>query len=91
MLAPNTPGFTTTGNQPTDVAVDPTSKFAYVVNRADDKFRMVFDPAGKFAYVADENSGVSIYLLGTEGTLTSTGAPTPGGNALAVAVTGTKH
>ena len=54
-------------------------------------FRMVFDPAGKFAYVADENSGVSIYLLGTDGSLTFTGAPTPGGNALAVAVTGTKH
>jgi 6-phosphogluconolactonase len=54
-------------------------------------FRMVFDPAGKFAYVADENSGVSIYLLGTDGTLTSTGAPMPGGNALAVAVTGTKR
>lgn len=35
VLTPNTPSSVTAGNQPTDVAVDPSSKFAYVVNRAD--------------------------------------------------------
>jgi 6-phosphogluconolactonase len=32
-LTPNTPATVSAGNSPTSVAVDPSSKFAYVVNR----------------------------------------------------------
>jgi 6-phosphogluconolactonase (cycloisomerase 2 family) len=40
ILTPNTPKFVATGDMPTAVAVDPTSKFAYVVNRLDDTVSM---------------------------------------------------
>jgi YVTN family beta-propeller protein len=40
VLTPNTPEFVATGNGPTAIAVDPTSKFAYVVNRLDNTVSM---------------------------------------------------
>jgi DNA-binding beta-propeller fold protein YncE len=44
-LSPSTPSEAATGNQPTSVAVDPSGKFAYVVNRADDTISMyTIDP-----------------------------------------------
>ncbi len=45
VLTPNTPSAATAGNSPTSVAVDPSSKFAYVVNRMDDTVSMfTIDP-----------------------------------------------
>ena len=40
VLTPNTPSIVTAGNSPTSVAVDPSSKFAYVVNRQDNTVSM---------------------------------------------------
>lgn len=40
VLTPNTPAAVATGNGPTAIAIDPTSKFAYVVNRQDDTVSM---------------------------------------------------
>jgi YVTN family beta-propeller protein len=54
-------------------------------------FRIVFDPSGNFAYVADEETGVSIYSLHSDGTLMGTGTADAGGGALSVAVTGSKQ
>jgi 6-phosphogluconolactonase len=45
VLTQNTPPAVAAGNGPTTVAVDPTSKFAYVVNRLDDTVSMfTIDP-----------------------------------------------
>ena len=44
-LAQNTPAAVPAGNAPTDIAVDPTSKYAYVVNRLDNTLSMfLIDP-----------------------------------------------
>jgi 6-phosphogluconolactonase (cycloisomerase 2 family) len=114
VLTPNNPEFVATGNQPTGVAVDPSSKFTFVVNRMDDSvsmytidpttgnltpngiagtggepFRIVVDPSGQFVYVANEDAPLSIFTLGTNGTLTSAGMVVTGNSAaLSVAVTG---
>ena len=40
VLTPNTPSTATTGNQPTWVAVDPSGKSAFVVNRSDNSVSM---------------------------------------------------
>ena len=40
VLTPNNPAFVASGNGPTEIAVDPTSKFAYVVNRQDNTLSM---------------------------------------------------
>jgi 6-phosphogluconolactonase (cycloisomerase 2 family) len=48
VLTPNTPAAVASGNGPTEIAVDPTSKFAYVVNRLDNTVSM---------YTIDPNSG----------------------------------
>jgi 6-phosphogluconolactonase (cycloisomerase 2 family) len=48
VLTPNTPAAVSAGNAPTAIAVDPTSKFAYVVNRNDDTVSM---------YTIDTNTG----------------------------------
>ena len=48
VLTPNNPAFAASGNGPTEIAVDPTSKFAYVVNRQDNTVSM---------YTIDPNSG----------------------------------
>jgi DNA-binding beta-propeller fold protein YncE len=40
VLTPNTPAAVAAGNAPTAVAVDPTSKYAYVVNRNDNTVSM---------------------------------------------------
>ncbi len=48
VLTPNNPAFVASGNGPTEIAVDPTSKFAYVVNRQDNTVSM---------YTIDPNSG----------------------------------
>jgi 6-phosphogluconolactonase (cycloisomerase 2 family) len=40
VLTPNTPAAVAAGNEPTAVAVDPTNKFAYVVNRLDNTVSM---------------------------------------------------
>jgi 6-phosphogluconolactonase (cycloisomerase 2 family) len=48
VLTQNTPGAISAGNGPTAVAVDPTSKFAYVVNRGDNTVSM---------YTIDPNTG----------------------------------
>jgi 6-phosphogluconolactonase len=46
VLTANTPEFVTTGNQPTGVAVDPSSKFAFVVNRLDSSISIyTIDPS----------------------------------------------
>jgi 6-phosphogluconolactonase len=39
-LIPNTPSAVTSGKQPTSVAVDPSGKLAYVVNRLDNTVSM---------------------------------------------------
>lgn len=102
---PNTLAYVAAGNGPTAIVVDPTSRFAYVVNRIDntvsmytidpetgnltlnatatypygvvlaggDPFRIAFDPSGKFVYVTNENSGVSIFTVNTDGTLAPAG------------------
>ncbi|MGC1872458.1 MAG: beta-propeller fold lactonase family protein [Acidobacteriaceae bacterium] len=45
VLTPNNPAFVASGNGPTEIAVDPTSKFAYVVNRQDNTLSMyTIDP-----------------------------------------------
>ncbi|MGA9632846.1 MAG: beta-propeller fold lactonase family protein [Candidatus Acidiferrales bacterium] len=54
-------------------------------------FRVAVDPTGKFVYVTDESGEVSIYAIGSDGTLTSAGAVITEGNAaLSVAVTATQ-
>ncbi len=46
LLTPNNPAFVASGNGPTEIAVDPTSKFAYVVNRQDNNLSMyTIDPS----------------------------------------------
>ena len=46
VLTPNTPAYVPAGNGPTAVAVDPTSHFAYVVNRSDNSVSMyTIDPS----------------------------------------------
>jgi len=40
VLTPNTPAYVAAGNQPTEIAVDPASRFAYVVNRNDNTVSM---------------------------------------------------
>ena len=45
VLTPNNPAFVASGNGPTEIAVDPTGKFAYVVNRQDNNLSMyTIDP-----------------------------------------------
>jgi 6-phosphogluconolactonase (cycloisomerase 2 family) len=45
VLTPNNPAFVASGNEPTEIAVDPTSKYAYVVNRQDNTLSMyTIDP-----------------------------------------------
>ncbi len=48
VLTQNTPAAVAAGNAPTEIAVDPTSRFAYVVNRLDNTVSM---------YTIDPNSG----------------------------------
>jgi len=48
VLTQNTPAAVAAGNAPTEMAVDPTSRFAYVVNRLDDTVSM---------YTIDPNTG----------------------------------
>jgi 6-phosphogluconolactonase len=48
ILTPNNPAAVSSGNGPTGIAVDPTSKFAYLVNRQDNTVSM---------YTIDPNSG----------------------------------
>lgn len=46
VLTPNTPAYVSAGNGPTEIAVDPTSHFAYVVNRSDSSVSMyTIDPS----------------------------------------------
>ncbi|MFZ1083772.1 MAG: beta-propeller fold lactonase family protein [Terracidiphilus sp.] len=46
VLTQNSPAFVATGNSPTAIAIDPTSKYAYVVNRNDNTVSMyTIDPA----------------------------------------------
>lgn len=61
VLTPNTPEFVTTGNEPTGVAVDPSSEFAFVVNRMDSSISI---------YTIDPTTGnlTSSGLAGTGGT-----------------------
>lgn len=40
VLTPNTPAAVGAGNGPTEITIDPTSRFAYVVNRLDDTVSM---------------------------------------------------
>jgi 6-phosphogluconolactonase (cycloisomerase 2 family) len=48
VLTQNTPAAVAAGNAPTEIAVDPTSRFAYVVNRLDNTVSM---------YTIDPNTG----------------------------------
>jgi 6-phosphogluconolactonase len=46
VLTPNTPPAVAAGNAPTGIAIDPTSRFAYVVNRLDNSLSMyTIDPS----------------------------------------------
>jgi 6-phosphogluconolactonase (cycloisomerase 2 family) len=46
VLTPNTPVAVSAGNAPTEIAVDPSSRFAYVVNRLDNTVSMyTIDPS----------------------------------------------
>jgi 6-phosphogluconolactonase len=52
-------------------------------------FRIAVDPTGSFVYVANESGSVSIFMLGSNGTLTAAGSvATPG--PMTVAVVGSK-
>lgn len=45
VLTPNTPAAVAAGNAPTEIAIDPSSRFAYVVNRLDNTVSMyTIDP-----------------------------------------------
>jgi 6-phosphogluconolactonase len=48
VLTPNTPAAVASGNAPTEIAIDPTSSFAYVVNRLDNTLSM---------YTIDQTTG----------------------------------
>lgn len=50
-------------------------------------FPILIDPSGKFAYVGDESGTVSIYMLGSDGSLTPAGVTQNGGSPVSVAVT----
>ncbi|HEY6369831.1 MAG TPA: beta-propeller fold lactonase family protein [Candidatus Sulfotelmatobacter sp.] len=52
-------------------------------------FRIVVDPSASFAYVANEGGTVSIFRLGSNGTLTAAGSAATSG-PMSLAVVGTK-
>lgn len=62
VLTPNNPAVVAAGNAPTEIAVDPTSRFAYVVNRIDNTVSM---------FVIDPNTG-NLTLNTTAGNVTGT-------------------
>jgi DNA-binding beta-propeller fold protein YncE len=52
-------------------------------------FRIVTDAAGRFAFVVNENaSGVSIFKINTDGTLTRAGMSFAGSTPVSMAITG---
>jgi 6-phosphogluconolactonase len=53
-------------------------------------FRIAIDPSGSFAYVVNESGSVSIYTLGSKGTLSAAGSEETS-RPLSVAVVETKH
>ncbi len=62
VLTPNAPAAVAAGNAPTGIAIDPTSRFAYVVNRQDNTVSM---------YTIDPTSG-NLTLNSTAANLTGT-------------------
>jgi 6-phosphogluconolactonase len=68
VLTPNTPASIAAGDEPTGIAVDPTSKFAYVVNRNDNTVSMfTIDPdTGNLALNASSTNPTGTIATGNE-------------------------
>jgi len=68
VLTQNTPNAVAAGNAPTDIAVDPTSRFAYVVNRLDNTVSMfTIDPStGNLTLNASAANPTATVATGTE-------------------------
>ncbi|MGO9402571.1 MAG: lactonase family protein [Terriglobales bacterium] len=68
VLTPNTPAFSAAGDGPTEIAVDPTSSFAYVVNRQDNTVSMfTIDPnTGNFTLNLTATNPTGTIATGTE-------------------------
>ncbi|MGB6973500.1 MAG: beta-propeller fold lactonase family protein [Terracidiphilus sp.] len=68
VLTPGTPWAVAAGNAPTAIAVDPTSRFAYVVNRQDNTVSMfTIDPnTGNLTLNATANDPSGTVATGTE-------------------------
>ena len=68
VLTPNTPGAVGAGGGPTEIAVDPSSKYAYVVNRLDDTVSMfIIDPdTGNLTLNASATNPTGTIATGTE-------------------------
>jgi 6-phosphogluconolactonase len=68
VLTPNTPAAVASGNGPTEIAIDPTSRFAYVVNRIDNTVSMyTIDPAtGNLSLNSTPTNTTGTIATGTE-------------------------
>jgi len=68
ILTQNTPAAVAAGNAPTEMAVDPTSRFAYVVNRLDNTLSMfTIDPStGNLALNSTASNPTATIATGTE-------------------------
>jgi 6-phosphogluconolactonase len=68
ILTQNTPATIAAGNAPTEIAVDPTSRFAYVVNRLDNTVSMfTIDPGtGNLAPNSTASNPTATIATGTE-------------------------
>jgi 6-phosphogluconolactonase len=68
ILTQNTPATIAAGNAPTEIAVDPTSKFAYVINRLDNTVSMfTIDPGtGNLAPNSTASNPTATIATGTE-------------------------
>jgi 6-phosphogluconolactonase len=68
VLTSNTPAAVGAGNAPTEMAVDPTSRFAYVVNRIDNTVSMyIIDPGtGNLTPISTASNPTATIATGTE-------------------------
>ncbi len=68
VLTPNDPPAVGAGNGPTEIAIDPTSKFAYVVNRIDNTVSMytIDSDTGNLMLNATATNPTSTIATGTE-------------------------
>jgi DNA-binding beta-propeller fold protein YncE len=67
-VGPNALAYATAGNAPTAIAVDPTSRFAYVVNRLDNTVSMyTIDPdTGDLTLNSSDTNPKAIIATGAE-------------------------